>query len=1067
MYACSESDPGQGLLATHRLLASVSPMPPIVTTLWALALLLLLNPLCAADLVKNRGAQPVYAYITNQGTNNVSVIDTATNTVVTTVGVGGNPYGVAVNPAGTRAFVGNLSDGTVSVIDTANQSVLATLNVGTFPYGMAVNPAGTRLYVANEQSNNVTVLDAVTHQFVATVAVGSYPRGVVVNPSGTRVYVVNNGTANVSVIDSATQAVVATVAVGASPIGIAINPAGTRAYVTNGNSSSVSVIDTATDTVLGTISVGTAPTGIAVNAAGTRAYVARTAANAVSVIDLASNAVVGSVAVGTSPLGIAINPSDSHVYVANIGSNNVSVIASASNTVVSTVAVGSTPVAFGAFITPPPVVIPPPTFTVHDADRFGDPAAAGIAGVNVTLLTGTQVIDAVTSDALGNFSFNAAVDLSQPYTLRLAGFGLQRAYQSVVPANLGATPLVLPINLHTRLDSEFVRLETTDIQVAKYDTTNARALLSNWSSAQLATAAVHAARDHALGRLLVASEGLANLYSGTHLLNFASARLTVNLAASALALAKFEWDLAQLAGQRVGVMVAQGGATQAEADLANASVATAAALAVEYAQEFLGFRSFLTEWGQDQVGTGATLTGLGVLDAFHAEAWNDVAGREAQLAAVVDVLAADVGAAVISSSYVEQTQGDFDLSVARTGAFEGGGTVGEGFVASQQHAAMVLQRNGDQALASQDGNPLREAWRLVADYALIYDPPGELFPAAGLLSTAGDRIISLSLSDLTHSGASDYGMVHETAFHDAPVVAGRAFDPSLPPLLGAAIDLEFRFAQPSGVVPSEYSSRLAALRGRLAINDRPGAIAEAQGLVAADAALEVAIETELLQLLALTAANPIDPLATAQRATVARAGVLAGERIALYGQLAGYVIANFAIPGTSNADVIAQIDDVSTAVATFDNTAANAQAAAAGLTAPSHVVVPEHGLSNNGAPSQTPPGAIVVRARVVNAGQQPATGVVVALSFGPTPGPVPVALLTSPSVVELQTLAVGETRVVTWTAIASDSSPTGTGSAATYHVEVSATSGVTDDADGSFEVLASLISIFGDGFEPE
>ena len=38
-------------------------------------------------------------------TNTVSVIDTATNTVVATIPVGGNPFGVAITPDGTRAYV--------------------------------------------------------------------------------------------------------------------------------------------------------------------------------------------------------------------------------------------------------------------------------------------------------------------------------------------------------------------------------------------------------------------------------------------------------------------------------------------------------------------------------------------------------------------------------------------------------------------------------------------------------------------------------------------------------------------------------------------------------------------------------------------------------------------------------------------------------------------------------------------------------------------------------------------------------------------------------------------------
>jgi YVTN family beta-propeller protein len=47
------------------------------------------------------------AYITNSDSNNVYVIDTATNSVRTTVAVGERPIGVTVNPAGTRVYVAN------------------------------------------------------------------------------------------------------------------------------------------------------------------------------------------------------------------------------------------------------------------------------------------------------------------------------------------------------------------------------------------------------------------------------------------------------------------------------------------------------------------------------------------------------------------------------------------------------------------------------------------------------------------------------------------------------------------------------------------------------------------------------------------------------------------------------------------------------------------------------------------------------------------------------------------------------------------------------------------------
>src|SRR5215467_14560911 len=82
-------------------------------------------------------AQPQNAYITNIGDNTVSVIDTATNTVIgSPIPVGLAPLGVAVTPDGSKVYVANSGAATVSVIDTATNTVSATITVGSRPTGV-------------------------------------------------------------------------------------------------------------------------------------------------------------------------------------------------------------------------------------------------------------------------------------------------------------------------------------------------------------------------------------------------------------------------------------------------------------------------------------------------------------------------------------------------------------------------------------------------------------------------------------------------------------------------------------------------------------------------------------------------------------------------------------------------------------------------------------------------------------------------------------------------------------------------------------------------------------------
>src|ERR1700730_16017656 len=132
------------------------------------------------------------------------------------------------------AYVANGGDGTVSVIDTATNTVVGIpIPVGKEPFGVAVTPDGKHAYVANRGSNNVSVIDTATNKVVATVVVGNVPFNVTVTPDGKHAYVTNEGSKHVSVIDTSTNTVVGTpILVGNSPIRVAVTPDGKHAYVT-------------------------------------------------------------------------------------------------------------------------------------------------------------------------------------------------------------------------------------------------------------------------------------------------------------------------------------------------------------------------------------------------------------------------------------------------------------------------------------------------------------------------------------------------------------------------------------------------------------------------------------------------------------------------------------------------------------------------------------------------------------------------------------------------------------------------------------------------------------------
>ena len=108
------------------------------------------------------------AYITNTFDGTVSVIDTNTNNVIATIGVGEEPGAVAVR--GNHVYVANYVSGTVSVIDATNNTVTATIPVGARPVGIAPTPDGTKVYVRNGYDvGTVTVINLVPTQADNTV----------------------------------------------------------------------------------------------------------------------------------------------------------------------------------------------------------------------------------------------------------------------------------------------------------------------------------------------------------------------------------------------------------------------------------------------------------------------------------------------------------------------------------------------------------------------------------------------------------------------------------------------------------------------------------------------------------------------------------------------------------------------------------------------------------------------------------------------------------------------------------------------------------------------------------
>jgi YVTN family beta-propeller protein len=235
-------------------------------------------------------------YVTNEVGKSVSVIDVISNTVVNTIPVGGDPTAIVASRDGTRVYVlHGEAPAAVAAIDTATDAVVGLTSLPTAQArGMALTPDGARLYVSASTANRVIVVSTPAMSVMATIPVGSFPLGVDISPDGSRAYVARFLSNEVSVIDTTTNAVIATVAVGNNPRSARVSRDGTRAYVASFGSSTISIIDTATNTTVATVpNQYNSPRTLDFSPDGSRAYVA--SQQGVQVIDTVSQAVTATI----------------------------------------------------------------------------------------------------------------------------------------------------------------------------------------------------------------------------------------------------------------------------------------------------------------------------------------------------------------------------------------------------------------------------------------------------------------------------------------------------------------------------------------------------------------------------------------------------------------------------------------------------------------------------------------------------------------------------------------------------------------------------------------------------
>ena len=91
---------------------------------------------------------------------------------------------LAANPASAyKIFVSNEGDNTITVIDSDSMEVVETLAVGQRPRGITITKDGKFILLCASDDDTVQVIDAATYEIVGTLPSGPDPELFVLHPS--------------------------------------------------------------------------------------------------------------------------------------------------------------------------------------------------------------------------------------------------------------------------------------------------------------------------------------------------------------------------------------------------------------------------------------------------------------------------------------------------------------------------------------------------------------------------------------------------------------------------------------------------------------------------------------------------------------------------------------------------------------------------------------------------------------------------------------------------------------------------------------------------------------------
>jgi YVTN family beta-propeller protein len=246
------------------------------------------------------------------GSNSVTFIDTATNSVQHVTYVGRSPHEAFFTPDGREVWVTVRGENYISVIDPKTFKEKTRITTPSGPGMQIFSPDGKYGYICSSFNPETDVVAVASHKIVARVKQESpFCPNIAATPDGQQVWFTLKDIGKTQVFNARPPFnLIRTIDTGpiTNHVNFAHTANGTFAYVTVGGTNEVKVFRTDGFSQVATVPVGKLPHGVWPSGDGSRIYIGLENDDALTAIDTATNRVVATIPTGQAPQAIAYVP---------------------------------------------------------------------------------------------------------------------------------------------------------------------------------------------------------------------------------------------------------------------------------------------------------------------------------------------------------------------------------------------------------------------------------------------------------------------------------------------------------------------------------------------------------------------------------------------------------------------------------------------------------------------------------------------------------------------------------------------------------------------------------------